>query len=1440
MRSLGLCIGSSSIGYVIVDNSDDNVRVIDNKSINHEGKPREALKKLLTRDFLDGIEKMAATGRKFRYAVKARSIAEPEALENAYKFLNHKYPGNVIVSAGAETVMVYQIDKRSRIIDVATGNKCASGTGEFFLQQLKRMNITLEQAVSIPEDSEIYKVSGRCSVFCKSDCTHALNKGVAKEKVVAGLSEMAAGKICELLKKIELKNENRQGKIMPLIVGGSAKNAAMLNFIRKRFPELSVPEYFDTFEALGASLWALENDAERNKDEDLIAPLQKSFKSHKPLKEFAHLVTFKGNKHEAFSENTNYILGLDVGSTTTKAALINADSSYGESGITASSYLRTNGDPVRAARECYAELLTRTSPKAKIIGLGVTGSGRQIAGLHALTPSVINEIIAHAMAAAFYDKKVDTIFEIGGQDAKYTYLTAGVASDYAMNEACSAGTGSFLEEAAKESLNISTEEIGDIALQSENPTNFSDQCAAFINSDIKSAIQEGIPMTDITAGLVYSICENYGNRVKGPRAVGNKVFMQGGVCYNKAVPVAMAALTGKEIIVPPDPGLMGAFGVALDVKNKIALGMTEAMEFNLEDLAGREVVYKDSFICAGGKEKCDRKCEINRMAIEGKIYPFGGACDRYYNLLQKKAEINHKDLDLVRERERLVFSEYSVMRSKIIDKEQNRTVGINRSLMTNTYYPLYYVFFRGLGYDIETTDEVSDEGIDKTGSSFCFPVEISHGVFDNLVKKNPDIYFMPNVKSVWVPNSDQQKVACPFVHAESNYLKATFPEIEGKAIFNPTLDFAYGFEKSKYIFLKIAKKLGHDRRIASRAYDLACRAQTDMLDKFKQIGRKQIREIEESENDIGIILFGRPYNAFTKLGNKGIPHKFASRGYRIIPCDFIDFQEEESPEHVYWGMAETITKGAKFIRRHPSLFGAYITNFSCGPDSFTVNYFRNELGHEPSLTLELDNHTADAGLDTRIEAFIDVVNTYREQLKLGNIKDESEFQIAKVERDRKKLLARDSAGKLYKMTDPKVKVLIPSMNDLTSRCFAAVLRKAGIRSEHVPDPGEEEFKIGLGHTAGKECLPAIVTTGSLLNYIHKRKNDDELLVYFMPGDSGPCRFGSYYVMMQNLVRKLRIKDVAFLNLSQEDGYVGFSTATTLQIWQSILITDVMEYIYSAVLVLAKDREKALSVFTKFGDDLVSAFEKGPWSGTEKTMKEGVKKLAALEKIAKVEDVPKIGLINEMYVRRNNFSRKWIVEKLAGRGIITLVGPLHEWLYYLDMMVRKKMVQNATPLNRLEKIIEKGPKRYFEKKIKGILAKSGFYEYKLVDTNRILNSAKRLVTPTLICESILITGQAISDSIEEVDGLISIQPFGCMPGRIAEAIVARKLDIEKLVQARDKELVRRTMDHFPHLPFLTLEMDGQAMSLGLEAKIETFCLQVERLHQKAGEIRKELA
>ena len=530
------------------------------------------------------------------------------------------------------------------------------------------------------------------------------------------------------------------------------------------------------------------------------------------------------------------ILGLDVGSTTTKAVLLRTS----DNAILASVYLRTDGDPVGASRRCYDSILEQVKQQIdpaqlSIIGLGVCGSGRQIAGLHALTDGVINEIIAHATAAIYFDPKVDTIFEIGGQDAKYTYITNAVPSDYAMNEACSAGTGSFLEESAYETLGVEMEKIGDIALRGESPPNFNDQCAAFISSDIKNAIHEGLQHQDIVAGLVYSICMNYSNRVKGNRPVGEKVFMQGGVCYNKAVPLAMASLVGKPIVVPPEPGLMGAFGVALEVKNRIDAGLLATADFDLQILANRAVEYGKSFVCKGGKEKCDRRCEIAMITVEGKKYPFGGACNRYYNL-RHNVSYDIANLDLVKIRQKLIFEKYGASSPSQSDIKQQGTIGFNRSFLTNTYYPLYSNFFAELGYEIILPAEPAQEGIEQRNAPFCYPAELAHGFFYSLIESGTslDYIFLPHFKAVpGDKDSDahSQSQVCPLVQGETFYLQTTFRNRldrlaqSGTTVLSPLIDLSGGLENARAPLIQTAVQMGFKRKTAEAAFAKALQKQ---------------------------------------------------------------------------------------------------------------------------------------------------------------------------------------------------------------------------------------------------------------------------------------------------------------------------------------------------------------------------------------------------------------------------------------------------------------------------------------------------------------------------------------------------------------------------------------------------------------------------------------
>jgi activator of 2-hydroxyglutaryl-CoA dehydratase len=441
MKSIGICFGATTmqVAELAGEPGKGRLAVVERTlRVPHEGDPRRAfLEYLRAYDTGDSPDRIAVTGRSFRNCIALSSVSEPEAVECA---LAGVYGAggmpDAVISAGGETQIVYTVHRGGGIGRALSGNKCASGTGEFFLQQISRMGLTVEEAVPLALAGKPHRIAGRCSVFCKSDCTHALNKGELKENIAAGLCLMMADKIHELIKDLPC------GKVA--LVGGGSLNHAMVDHLRKRYPAVEVPRHAPCFEAYGAAVWALDNDCLPLPEtpESAVRSRPGSFSRHPPLSAAAALVDFRTAPRGTARDGDECIIGLDVGSTTTKAVLLRTS----DKKIVASVYLRTNGDPVRASRECYGSLRSQIDgTKLSITGLGVTGSGRQIAALHGLTEQVVNEIIAHAAAAAWFDPAVDTIFEIGGQDAKYTYLTGGVASDYAMNEACSAGTGSFLE-----------------------------------------------------------------------------------------------------------------------------------------------------------------------------------------------------------------------------------------------------------------------------------------------------------------------------------------------------------------------------------------------------------------------------------------------------------------------------------------------------------------------------------------------------------------------------------------------------------------------------------------------------------------------------------------------------------------------------------------------------------------------------------------------------------------------------------------------------------------------------------------------------------------------------------------------------------------------------------------------------------------------------------
>jgi predicted CoA-substrate-specific enzyme activase len=1058
-----------------------------------------------------------------------------------------------------------------------------------------------------------------------------------------------------------------------------------------------------------------------------------------------------------------------------------------------------------------------------------------------MTKGIINEIIAHASAATFFDPQVDTIFEIGGQDAKYTHITHTIPSDYAMNEACSAGTGSFLEESAFETLGVKMEDIGDIALNSNNPLNFNDQCAAFIASDIKNAIHEGIQKEDILAGLVYSICMNYSNRVKGNRPVGEKVFMQGGVCYNRAVPLAMATLLNKPIVVPPEPGLMGAFGVALVIKKRIEEGLYKPSHFDLEILAKRRVKYGKAFICQGGKEKCDRRCQIEVIELDGKKYPFGGACNKFFNLRNQEYHDLEK-LDLIRIRQQLVFNQYGAKSPKKYQGGIRGKVGINKSFLINSYYPFYSTFFCELGFEPIIADTPDKRGIDQKNAAMCYPAELSHGFFYSLLQVSPfpDFLFLPHFKSIPSQNQNSSSQVCPFVQGEKYYLHTAFQKSlntlrkNGIKILSPLLDLANGLETAKNPMVEMAGQMGVKRKIAEKSFEKAISQQKKCFSEMKVIGAKVMNELERDPAKIAVVIFARSYNGFTSEAHMGIPAKFASRGILVIPYDFLQFEDQKTKPNMYWGIGQQILKACRTVKKNTQLFGVYITNFSCGPDSFIIGYFRNIMGQKPSLTLELDSHTADAGLETRIEAFLDIVFNYRHLAdKKKMMIQKQSYSPASIVLSNSLPIIKTSSGKELPLTDPRVTLLFPSMGEISTQFIAAAFRRMGINAKASHPADETELKLGRGNVSGKECLPLVLTTGILLNYIQKEKRKNEVLAYFMATGSGPCRFGQYSVFLQDLIKRMQLPDVALLSLTSENSYMNLGYNLQRQGWRALVTADVMEDIRSMLLANARDTDEAMAIFQKELKQILLTLEKENFSKLKKQLKIFSKKISQIHLKQHPEEVPTILLTGEIFVRRDSISRQYLIEHLAKKGFATLCSPISEWLYYSNYLVFKGLaIPKPTKMEKKRVRLKQWYMSCSEKNIKKILKRSKLTPADPVDIKTLIKNATPHLSPDLTGEAILTVGSSLYEVGINTCGVIAIGPFGCMPNRLSEAILTRIMNQEQKLAIHNKNpALREILKEINELPFLAIESDGLPFPQLIQAKLEAFCLQANRLHKK---------
>jgi len=946
----GLEIGAVSVKWVRRSKNGEILSEV----VRHEGSPRKKIQEIFRRYNIDKSSKIVITGQATSTFLNLPYISEVECLEKALAF--HNLKPDILLSLGGETFSVYPM-KNGIIKNIISTSKCAAGTGEFIVQQLQRMGLTIEEGIQASVNGDFTQLATRCSVHCKSDATHKLNKGECRrEDIVKTLIHDLARKVSEMIEAAQWPTR------LIVLSGGVALNKIFIENLSHFLvdSEIKVLPESPYLEVFGASLFASELQDPFIQEDDWFKSSKVEFQSHEPLKTAEFLLDYRVDieSKEGIKAGEKYILGIDAGSTTTKAILFNVlDDSVG-----GNVYLRTLGNPILATKQCINKLMEQVGNSSiKIIQCGVTGSAREMVSVYLDNCRSFNEILAHARSAIEEVPNVDTVFEIGGQDSKFISFLKGIPIDYAMNEGCSAGTGSFLEESASVDMGIAVENITKVAMKSSHPIAFGERCAAFINTDLRNALQQGASPEDVIAGLVYSIADNYISRIVGPRQIGKNLLFLGGVALNRSVALAIAARSQQKVVVPAHPELMGAVGTALMTRDLLENKIISEENYTLKNLVKGEIEIKNIFRC----KACENNCEIQNISIRGKVYPFGGLCSKYRLIRQKDTKVKEGQ-DLIEMRNHMMINDFGALSLN----NPLGTIGIPMGLTSHILYPLYAKFINELGYNVVLSNP-SKIGNTKTKAPICYPCELVHGAVNDLLDRKVDYIFLPHVIEMEIPNGYIHGYTCPSTTTIPDIIRAAFENAREK-ILSPHIGLSEDLiETTIKEFGRTACQLGLDYKIGINAGIVALSHYKMFREIYYEFGRKKLKDLLKKPS---VIIAGRPYVVYPPDVNIALPRKIISRGYNAIPSDLLPFLNNSTthPRNA-WRFTQEINNAVEYVKRYPNLYICFVSCFSCGPDGTMYHQFRQKLEGHTFCYLEIDSHTAHAGFETRVGAFLDII-----------------------------------------------------------------------------------------------------------------------------------------------------------------------------------------------------------------------------------------------------------------------------------------------------------------------------------------------------------------------------------------------------------------------------------------------------------------------------------
>jgi predicted CoA-substrate-specific enzyme activase len=1373
-RFIGIDVGAETLKVVELERRDRDLRWVRRALVDHRKEPGPALLKILHQWGWEGVGSAAATGRLCR-SVNLPRIPLKEALASGFRFLHGSRPATV-VSIGSHGFSVLEL-RANEVAVFRENNRCSQGTGNFLRQLVERFDLTIEEASRLCANvQDPAPLSGRCPVILKTDMTHLANKGESRARILAGLYDAVCENVQVLIKPLVSPS-------LVLLVGGVSRSERIREHFRRFLGkhDMMLLEARDEeerlfLEALGCAVVASGRDGAPLPSLDrLIVPVEANHLERlPPLSSFLDRVVRMECSPVPPVEGGSrcLILGFDIGSTGSKLVALDSESAR----PVWEGYCRTNGNPVGAAQTLMRQFVESDASQWPVHAVGVTGSGREIVGsLLSICYGVdsvyiLNEIAAHAEGALSYDPRVDTIFEIGGQDAKYIRLSEGRVVDAAMNEACSAGTGSFIEEQGRKFAGVrDVVELGQQALAAPGGVSLGQHCSVFMAEIIDQAVAAGVEQRSIIAGIYDSIIQNYLNRVKGPRSVGQVIFCQGMPFSSDALAAAVARQTGSQVIVPPHPGTVGALGIALLARR--ALPTRDLVPLDLQRFLDAAVEKKDTFICKStqGCGGAGNKCRIDRITTrvgaERKLFLWGGGCS-LYDKGTRKRKLPDLAPDPFRERGELV--------QEIIARTAVRR-GLPRIALTDEFllkglFPFFATFLHELGFDLEVftgaDQSALKRGIEEANVPFCAPMQQYHGLVSAMVETRPDFLFLPMIRSAQKVRDEKNAVLCPIVQASPDLLRQDFGARLRSTIVSPVVNVGPGNLESEAFqesCRHLAESLGLPEDCWRRAHRVGVAVQTRFEWDCLALGRRALQFCEE-KGYTPVIVLGRPYTIYNTVLNSNVPAILREQGTVAVPVDCYPVDENVPIfEDMFWSFGQRNLRAAHQIRRTPGHYSVYCSNYSCGPDSFNLHFYSYLMEGKPFAVIETDGHSGDAGTKTRIEAFLHCVDqdlAASASCRAGN--DLSRLESAKAA--------------FPDIRARRETILIPRMGPTDAA--VACLQGLGLSAEALPMPDRETVRLGRRHTSGKECVPMCLTLGLLLQRLARARETNERFAFFMPNAPGPCRFGVYNLLHKITLERLDLRDrVRVWTPTAANYFEGQPPGFATLVFTGMMAADLLEAGLHDVRPVESHPGAAKQIHDRYraalgdllrraaGGDLslpaaLLEVASGRLFGTTDLLRRAASELRVIKR---ERDLPTVAMVGEIYVRCEPFANDFLIERLEAHGIRVRFAPFDEWLEYTDYVGLKEGRRSGFGAQMSS---------FVQARIQNLTYAAMAETLGWPARTRVrdsLGAAAPYLREELLGEAVLTLGGPIHEWREgHIDAVVSVGPLECMPTKIAEA------------------------------------------------------------------------